>query len=451
MKEIENAAIRAIVQGLKDGGAKYATNYPGFKSSDIFLGLGGTQISSNEKVAYQMAYGACIAGVRSVVTMKGIGMNVAADDYMHSTLNGINAGLVVILTEDLDCVSSPEIHDSRPYIDFYGGLWFEPNSIQMAYDMAHSAFELSESLDIPIVFRLTNSYFDLQGNFTRKKQKATKKIYQLERSKFISNWKYRHDRLALKKQSIENFVENSYSEKSFDQQIKGIIQVGCKSYNKTLSTEGEIFNICTYPIPQKKVKEFLKNKKEVVVMEQGNDYILDKVRSIHAGNIATRKYENHTFQAKDWKVWDNLEKLFLTIKSQNFDFVIGDEGQYTDESTKTIQVCLAMGTVIGIGMGIAKASTKYPLCIIGDGAFIFSGKQILEEASLMNLNLGVIVIDNKGTMSTGGQKTLVDIYKIDKEIPFEIVDFYNIESKKLTEVIKKLKDLKQLKVVYIRI
>lgn len=447
----KNNPINSIVQGLRDGGAKYVTNYPGFKSSDIFFELGGVQIASSEKVAFEMAYGGCISGVRSVVTMKGIGMNIVADAYVHSILNGVNAGLVIIITEDLDCVSSPEVHDSRPYVDLYGGLWFEPSSLQMAYDMAHQAFELSEELDVPIVFRLTNNFFKLKESFVRKPKKSVRKNYTLERSKFISSWKYRHDKLTVKKQLIENFVENFYGEVTYSHKIRGVIRTGSKAKGKTLSTNDEVFDIVTYPIPYIKIKGFMKNKKRILVLEDGNDYVLDKVRSMSASKIIRKKVESSTTEANDWKVWSNLEKLFLAIKSQDFDFVIGDEGQYTDESTKTIQVCLSMGTAIGIGMGIAEASNKYPLCIVGDGAFIFSSKQILEEAILMNLNLGILVIDNQATMSTGGQKTLIDIYKIDERIPYEIIEFAEIEGERLRNIIKNLKDLKQLKVIYIKV
>jgi indolepyruvate ferredoxin oxidoreductase alpha subunit len=135
-----NVAIDTLTRGLLDGGCQFTVNVPGSRSQEIFLGLGGETISMNERVAYELAYGASLSGKRSVVTMKNVGMNASADPFLHSVINGVQAGLVVILSDDVDALSSPERQDSRSYFDLFGGLWLEPNSVQMAYDFARNSF-----------------------------------------------------------------------------------------------------------------------------------------------------------------------------------------------------------------------------------------------------------------------------------------------------------------------
>jgi indolepyruvate ferredoxin oxidoreductase alpha subunit len=167
-KNIE--ALEALCHGLLDGGCNYVTNFPGFYSHDIFSMLRGKHIALNEKVAYEMGFGASLAGARTVVTFKSFGLNVAADPFLNSMVSGINAGLVVILTEDVEVAGSQCRQDSRYYRDFYGGLWFEPTNIQEAYQIAYNAFKWSEELDIPIVIRLTNQFFEISGEYERQKK-----------------------------------------------------------------------------------------------------------------------------------------------------------------------------------------------------------------------------------------------------------------------------------------
>ena len=164
-------SLKAIIQGLKDGGCTFTSNYPGFNSHLIHFGLGGKDVSHNEKLAFNRSYGASLSGRRSVISMKSSGLNACADQFLHTYITGVNAGLVIILTEDLDMESSPESQDSRSYRDIFGGLWLEPASVSDGYVFAYNSFDWSEKTDQPIVIRLTNNYFRLRGKFQRKEMK----------------------------------------------------------------------------------------------------------------------------------------------------------------------------------------------------------------------------------------------------------------------------------------
>ena len=95
-KELPLSAIEVLSQGLLDGGCSYATNFPGTYSQDVFSLLGGKQININEKVSYEMAFGASLAGKRAVCSLKNVGLSVAADSFLNSIITGVNAGIILI-------------------------------------------------------------------------------------------------------------------------------------------------------------------------------------------------------------------------------------------------------------------------------------------------------------------------------------------------------------------
>ena len=309
-------SIKAISDGLADGGCEYATNFPGFNSHIIFNSLGYLDISLNEKIAYQKAFGGSMAGKRSAVLFKGTGLNVALDEYLHSVLNGINAGLVVILTDDLEGESSPEIQDSRPIIDMYGGLWSEPYSNQNAYDVCKSAFEISEKLDVPIVIRLTNNYFRNVDDYQRDKLAKDKKNFKLDnrRSKYISYWKPRYENLQKKNKKIQLFCNNLYK---IDNKFETIV-VG-SSYEKINKTK-DIVRLYTYPLPT----SIFNLKKNISVFENGDPYVYSKLL-ININNILVNKLPNKINQnIKRWKKWDGDEKSFKALQRIKPSYVVAD-------------------------------------------------------------------------------------------------------------------------------
>jgi indolepyruvate ferredoxin oxidoreductase, alpha subunit len=447
-----NKSIEAIVCGLIDGGCVYTTNFAGFNSHKIFEGLGGGQMSVNERVAYEMAYGASIAGKRSVVSFKGVGMNVAADSFLHSVLNGINAGLVVVLTDDIEAVSSPESQDSRPYRDIFGGLWLEPSSLQEAYDFGYDAFDLSERFDMPVVIRLTNQFFVLNGNYVTKK--ANNKIIQLEkkRKKYISYWKIREEVLKNKLNMVDEYVNNLYRNNNIFSKTKGIIVVGngeceLQMYNQK---DYDFLRLSVYPLPKSVIEKFSEGKTEITVIEQGRDYAYRQIGQLINPSCKLKSITaDRPDKSESWIVWDNLEKLFCALADIKPSFVVGDEGTFTDESTHTIQMCLAMGSSIGITAGLVENGIKYPLCVIGDTSLTFAGLQTLMEVRERGLKFGIVVIDNGGAKSTGGQKRMGDIYDVGN-IPKVVVDYEKKTKRELFDILYEMKTKGELAILFVK-
>ena len=160
--------IDALANGFIDGRVDLVYGFPGFKSEAVLEKISPDfKISTNERVAYGEAYGASIGGKRSLVGFKNIGLNIASDAYAHSIIAGVNAGMVVLVTDDVEVWGSQESQDTRGLVDYYQGFLYEPDSLQAAYDFARYSFELSEKLDIPIVMRITNQALTFTGKYTR--------------------------------------------------------------------------------------------------------------------------------------------------------------------------------------------------------------------------------------------------------------------------------------------
>ena len=442
-------AIKAISDGLIDGGCVYATNFPGFHSHQIFNQLGWNQISLNEKISYQMAFGASMAGKRSVVTMKSVGLNVALDEYLHSILSGINAGLIIILTEDLNGQSSPEIQDSRPLIDMYGGLWLEPISIKNAYELAYNSFDISEKLDIPVVIRLTNSFFKSTGKYSRKKKKNGKKLLETRRDKYISYWKSRDKNLKNKNKNIQSYVEKIHQYKKKGNLTRAAISIGCSKPASDANLD--IFKIFTYPLPIKKIRKFIKGKDKIEVYEQGDNYAYKKILSgISKDNLHPRAKSRYGKNIK-WKKWTKQEKLFKALKSIKPSFVVADEGTYTDDSLDTSNVCLCMGSSVGITMGLSDNRVKYPFCLTGDTSFLFGGIHTIVEAIHRNLKFGIIVIDNGGAASTGGQTLAGSISDLNKNISKKMINYNTATESQFKKAFLKMQKDKKLSILYVKI
>ena len=137
-KEMLLLGNEAIARGAIEAGIGVASCYPGTPSSEIpdtFFALYKEagfyfEYSTNEKVALEVAAGAAVSGVRSIVTMKHVGMNVASDALMTMAYLGVNAGMVVINADDPFLFSSQNEQDNRYYARLSGLPMIEPQLVQ---------------------------------------------------------------------------------------------------------------------------------------------------------------------------------------------------------------------------------------------------------------------------------------------------------------------------------
>ncbi len=167
MKDMVLLGDEAFALGTLHAGLSAGFGYPGTPSTEIMEYLidnyernrandANTPVAqwcSNEKTALEAALGVSFAGRRAVVTMKHVGLNVAADPFMNAALCGIKGGLIIAVADDPSMHSSQGEQDSRFYADFAMVPCFEPTTQQEAYEMAFEAFDVSEKYHVPVIMR----------------------------------------------------------------------------------------------------------------------------------------------------------------------------------------------------------------------------------------------------------------------------------------------------------
>jgi indolepyruvate ferredoxin oxidoreductase alpha subunit len=161
----------AIARGALEAGVSFATCYPGTPSSEIpenFFKISQEtdlyfEYSTNEKVAMEVGAGAAISGLRTMVTLKHVGLNVAADPLMTLAYTGIKGGMVIINADDPSLFSSQNEQDNRYYARLSGLPMLEPTNVQEMKDMTIAAFDLSEELALPVIIRTTTRLNHIRG------------------------------------------------------------------------------------------------------------------------------------------------------------------------------------------------------------------------------------------------------------------------------------------------
>ncbi len=495
----------AIARGLIEAGVIVATTYPGTPSSEIGNTLAVTsskygkpryfEFSTNEKVAFEVAASAAVAGLRSCVFMKHVGLNVAADPLMSSAYIGTNAGFTVITADDPGCWSSQNEQDNRYYAYLANLPMLEPSNSQEAKDMIRDAFIISEKLELPVIFRVTTRVSHTRGKVILGKIEIQKP------KKFVKNpGRYvpipavaRKRRLVLidkinKAREISEQTNLNRVEGSGD---IGIITSGV-SYNYAMEAIAKI-NIeastlklgMTHPLPENKIKNFIKDKKQVIIIEELEPLIENTIRSIaQRNNVKVKingKHDNFFPLNGEFStdiVVDGIKKALnmetnkqMKIKQAektpfrppifcpgcphmaSYHIVkrvlsprtiwASDIGCYTLAINKPFQmadILYCMGSSIGAAMGMSKAD-KVAVAFIGDSTFFHSGLPELINAVYNRHNVLVVVLDNETTAMTGhqphpgtgrtgmGEKTKVILPEMFAEalgIPYEVADPYNI-------------------------
>lgn len=106
----------AVALGAVDAGVTASYAYPGTPSTEITerllhyasaQGRPHVEWCANEKTACEAALGVSFVGRRALVSMKHVGLNVAADPFINSALVPIHGGLVLAVADD------PGMHSSQ--------------------------------------------------------------------------------------------------------------------------------------------------------------------------------------------------------------------------------------------------------------------------------------------------------------------------------------------------
>lgn len=436
----------AIARGAFEAGVTVASAYPGTPSTEIlenFARYEGVyaEWAPNEKVALEVGIGASIAGARVLVTMKHVGVNVAADPLFTFAYTGVNGGLMLISADDPGMHSSQNEQDNRHLARAAKIPVLEPSDSQEAKDMAVLAYEISETFDTPVMLRTTTRVAHSQSLVELGEQKNIPlKEYKKNPAKYVmmpAMARARHVFVEERLLKLADYAETApFNFTVWGNKKIGIIASGITyQYAKEVLTDVSFLKIgMTYPLPKKLITEFINSCDEVYVLEELEPFIEDQIKAwglkvkgkevfsllgeYSAAEIASKidGVKNEDMPCEDIAgrppvmcpgcphrgVFYTLNKLKLTVT--------GDIGCYTLGALaplSAIDTCICMGASIGTALGMEKARGKEfarkIVAVIGDSTFLHSGVTGLMDVIYNNGSTTTMILDNSITAMTGHQ------------------------------------------------
>ena len=284
----------AIALGAYHAGVSVAAAYPGTPSSEILESLARmdgiyVEWSTNEKVSMEVAMGASYGGVRALVSMKHVGLNVAADPFFAASVTGIRGGLVVVSCDDPGMHSSQNEQDNRHYARFAKVPMLEPSDSQEAYDLVKWSFQVSEEFDTPVLFRTTTriSHCKTVVEVDEAHQIAKRSPrFIRDPGKFVmvpTNARPRHPLMEARIQKLSSYVETfPLNELILRDRSIGIISAGAAyQYAREVFQNASFLKlVTTYPLPHNLIREFASKVEKVVVVEELDPFIEDSLKAM---------------------------------------------------------------------------------------------------------------------------------------------------------------------------
>jgi len=443
----------AIARGAWEGGVKIASAYPGTPSTEILESIAefpesdiAAEWAPNEKVALDVAIGGSFAGVRSLTSMKHVGLNVALDSLMSMTYIGVNGGLTLVVCDDPGIHSSQNEQDTRLIAQLATVPVLEPSDAQEALDFTRLSFELSERFDTPVIVRSTTRL-----SHTRSQVKLGNRddIEPLPFNEDVvknvmipAHARLRHPFLLEREAKlIKHFGTDEINRIEPGTADYGIITSGiCYSYVKEVAPTAHVLKLgATWPLPDVLLRNFCRSVNRVLVVEELEPVIENAIRRLGI-EVEGKSLFPRMGEFSPDSVQQGLEKAGLLPKKKRMQAsedttlkrppvlcagcphmsgymairatnarVVGDIGCYTlaaIEPLKSIDTTVAMGSSIGnaTGMWRAGTETKPIVATIGDSTFLHAGIPPLIDAVYNRANITVVLLDNHIVAMTGGQQ-----------------------------------------------
>jgi len=463
----------AIVRGALEAGVNVVTCYPGTPSSEVpdtFKRISKKsfrlEYSVNEKVAMEVAAGSSLAGALTLVTMKHVGVNVAADPLFTLSYIGSPGGLVLMSADDPSCHSSQNEQDNRHYARSINMPCFEPSTAQEAKDMTCEALLLSRKLEQPIMLRTTTRLNHLRGavKFGAIPEKPAAIIpFVKEPMRFVPVpvvARKRHvillEQMKLAQEISESSKWNKLSCPSSNDVKIGIISSGVARsylidalYSGGLTDKVKVLHLgMTWPLPEKMLSEFLTSCTKVLIVEEGDGILERDIRAL----AQEKDIDIHiSGKGKTLTVFGEYSTLLLSKAIAEFlgnDYtmpspvstdpnslpmrppnlcpgcshrsvyyavrkVYGDNAVYSSDigcytlgmapPLSMADFLVCMGSSISAGSGFSSVSKKPVIAFIGDSTFFHSGLTGLANAVFNRHDLLIVILDNGTTAMTGHQ------------------------------------------------
>lgn len=445
----------AIAHACLESGIDFVSGYPGTPSSEVIDRLRAQkdpayylEWSVNEKVAFENALAASWCGLRSIVTMKHVGLNVAADPLMTSSSTGTKGGFVILSADDPFAHSSQNEQDSRMYAKFAQIPCLDPASVQEAHDFIKNAWDISEKFALPVLFRPTtricHSKSDVELGAPMPSER--KGAFEKNPKQYVvvpAHTRPLHAELTKKQDGVAKYLVDAGYNRAEIRGKKAVIAGGISaSYVEEILPEDISFvKIGAYPIDRKWLAEVVAQHEEILVVEELMPVIEEVVlaaangAAVHGKLDGTLPHEGEFSTALVAKALAAVgfaentypespvpaevparpailcpgclhRSVFYAMKKVFKDGIFpSDIGCYTlGLQLGAVDTTICMGASITVGSGIAHSvEGAEVVSTIGDSTFLHTGVNGLINAVYNNANQTVIILDNRITAMTGHQ------------------------------------------------
>jgi indolepyruvate ferredoxin oxidoreductase alpha subunit len=435
----------AVARGAWEAGATFGSGYPGTPSSEILPALNAlgdcyTEWAPNEKCALEAAAGASLAGARCIVTMKHVGLNVAADPFFTLSYVGVNGGLVLLDADDPAMHSSQNEQDNRHFARAAKVPMLEPSDSQEAKDFTRLAFEISEQFDTPVMVRTLTRVAHSEGlvELGERTVPARECGPVRDARKYVMIPAYARARRAFMQERTAKLT--AFAEETEINCIEpGSPEIGiiassvAYQYAREAAPDASFLKLgMTWPLPPGKIRQFAASVEKLYVVEELDPYLRDQIlalgiaveelpESLQLGELSPERVaaglrgEDVAPAASDLPPRPPVlcagcphRGVFITLRKLKA-FVTGDIGCYTLGTLpplSALDTCLCMGAGIGEAHGIEMACGEKgkTVAVIGDSTFVHSGITGLVNIAYNGGSSVVMILDNATTAMTGGQE-----------------------------------------------
>lgn len=437
----------AFARGAWEAGAAVGVGYPGTPSTEVleaFVKLPGIRAewAPNEKVALEVAAGVSLGGARSLVTMKHVGLNVAADVLFTLAYSGVTGGLVLLVADDPGMHSSQNEQDTRNYAAFARVPLLEPADSAEALEYTKRAFAISEEFDTPVIVRSTIRVSHSKGLVELSEREETgERAYASKPAKYVmlpGNAKRRRLDLDPRFEALTAYAEdldlNRMEMASGDTSL-GIVTAGVTyEYVREALPDVPVLKLALLnPLPQALIREFASRVERLAVVEELDPYLTDrlKVMGLEVEEPPLPRMGEYTprmiaeaFGAEPLREREAFADLpprppmlcpgcphrgVFYVLAKMGAVVTGDIGCYTLGALPPLSAmdsCICMGASIGMahGLELAGSTGERPVvAVIGDSTFAHSGLTGLMNAVYNRSRTTTVVLDNRITAMTGHQ------------------------------------------------
>ena len=452
MKKALMLGNEAVARGLWEAGVNVVSSYPGTPSTEITEFVSKyddiySEWAPNEKVAFEVAFGAATGGARSFCAMKHVGLNVAADPLYTASYIGVNGGMVCAVADDPGMHSSQNEQDSRHHAIASKTPMLEPSDSAECCNFAKLAFELSERFDTPFLLRLSTRVSHARSLVELSdRADVGVKAYEKDVMKNVmmpAMARGAHVRVEERLSAMTDFadseaVELGINTVEYNDKKLGIIAAGT-SYvyaHEAMGDKASYLKLgMVNPLPVKLIKDFAVEVDELIVIEE-----LDDIIETHCIKLGLKVKGKELF-SRLGEFSQATVKAVLTSEKADFDsfdeeipprppvlcagcphrglyyalkgmglYVSGDIGCYTlgaQAPLSMMDACVCMGASIsglhGFNTARGEAQAKKSVAVIGDSTFIHSGITGLIDIAYNKGFSTVIVLDNSITGMTGHQ------------------------------------------------